>query len=79
MTSFTLLLELPELGRLKRTEISRLVGVAPINRDSGKKTGTRFIQGGRAHVRQVLYMAALVASRHNPDMKAIYQRLRASG
>lgn len=75
----TLLAELPELGRLDRRAIAALVGVAPFNRDSGRWRGRRTIWGGRASVRAALYMAALVASRHNPVMRAFYQRLRAAG
>jgi transposase len=66
---------LPELGKLNRQQIAALVGVAPFNCDSGKMRGKRSIWGGRAHVRCALYMAALVASRHNPVIKAYYQRL----
>jgi transposase len=78
MTS-TLLAELPELGRLNRGEIAKLVGVAPINRDSGKKTGKRYIGGGRGQVRRVLYMSTLVAIRHNAAIKAFYKHLRSKG
>lgn len=70
---------LPEVGTLNRREIAALVGVAPLNRDSGKTKGKRFCWGGRSDVRAALYMAALVASRHNPVIMAIYQRLRANG
>ncbi len=70
---------LPELGTLNRRGIAALVGVAPLNRDSGKSRGRRFCWGGRAEVRAALYMAALVASRYNPVIKAIYLRLRAKG
>lgn len=77
--SRTLLAELPELGRLKNNEISKLVGVAPLNRDSGRFRGTRHIWGGRASVRSVLYMAAFSATRCNPVIKAYYNRLIASG
>ncbi len=70
---------LPEVGTLNRREIAALVGVAPFNRDSGKTRGKRFCWGGRADVRAALYMAALVASKHNPVIKAIYLRLRANG
>jgi len=73
--TFSLLAELPELGRLNRKQIAALVGVAPLNRDSGKFRGKRSCWGGRARVRRVLYMAALSASRHNPVIKAFYQRL----
>jgi transposase len=75
----TLVAELPELGRLNRKEIAALVGVAPLNRDSGTFRGRRVIWGGRALVRRALYMAALVASRHNPVIKAFYDRLVAAG
>jgi transposase len=78
-TISTLLAEVPELGELNGREISALVGVAPINRDSGPMRGKRTIFGGRPHVRKVLYMAALVASRYNPVIKAFYQRLLAAG
>ena len=75
----TLLAELPELGKINKKEIAALVGVAPMNRDSGKKTGKAFTQYGRASVRKVLYMAALVASQHNETLKQFYQRLLANG
>jgi len=70
---------LPELGALNRREIAALVGVAPFNRDSGKSNGKRYCWGGRAEVRAALYMAALVAARFNPVIKAVYLRLRAKG
>jgi transposase len=75
----TLLAELPELGLLNRRAIAALVGVAPFNRDSGQWRGYRTIWGGRASVRAALYMAALVATRHNPVLARFYQRLRAAG
>jgi transposase len=75
----TLIADLPELGRLDRKQIAALVGVAPLNRDSGKMRGKRTTWGGRAKVRCALYMAALVASRHNPVLKAFYQRLLSAG
>jgi transposase len=75
----TLLLELPELGTLNRRQIAALVGVAPLNRDSGTLRGRRTIWGGRAHVRTVLYMGTLVATRYNPRIKAFYERLLAAG
>ena len=78
-TISTLLAEVPELGKLSGREVSALVGVAPINRDSGTLRGKRAIFGGRPDVRRVLYMAALVASRHNPVIKTFYQRLLAAG
>ncbi|EHJ1676478.1 IS110 family transposase, partial [Salmonella enterica] len=68
-----------ELGHLSRREISALVGVAPVNRDSGTMRGRRTIFGGRAGVRTALYMAALVATRFNPVIKAFYTRLVAAG
>jgi len=75
----TLLLELPELGTLTRQQIAALVGVAPLNCDSGTLRGRRRIWGGRAHVRTVLYMGTLVATRYNPRMKAFSIRLLAAG
>lgn len=75
----TLLAELPELGRLNRRAIAKLVGVAPLNRDSGMWRGHRSIHAGRAPVRATLYMAALVAARWNPVIRAFYQRLLAKG
>ena len=76
---YTLLADLPELGSLNNNEIGRLVGVAPINRDSGKLRGKRRIQGGRAAIRTVLYMATLSATQCNPVIKAFYQKLVAQG
>jgi transposase len=75
----TVLAELPELGRLNRKQIAALVGVAPLNWDSGLLRGRRAIWGGRAHVRTALYMAALAASRRNPVIQDFYRRLRAAG
>lgn len=75
----TLIAELPELGRLTRRKIAALVGVAPINRDSGTRRGRRTIAGGRPAVRSALYMAALVASRANPVIAPYYAKLRAAG
>ena len=77
--SFTLLAALPELGTLDRKAIAALVGVAPLTRDSGIFRGKRMIHGGRAPVRTALYMGALVATRHNPVIRAFYQRLLAAG
>lgn len=79
VTASTLLAELPELGTLSRRQISALVGVCPYSRDSGKFRGRRTIWGGRATVRAALYMAAVVASRHNPVIIAFYQKLVAAG
>jgi transposase len=75
VTACTLLAELPELGRLDRKKIAALVGVAPLNDDSGHRRGKRRVKGGRSSVRNVLYMAALVASRFNPILRLFYQRL----
>ena len=77
--SLTLLANLPELGTLNRRQIAALVGVAPYNRDSGTLRGKRAVWGGRSRVRAVLYMGALVASRHNPAIRDFYQRLLAAG
>ena len=79
VTARTLIADLPELGTLSRRRIAALVGVAPFNRDSGTMRGRRTVQGGRANVRATLYMAALVASRHNPHLKTFYQRLIDAG
>ena len=75
----TMLAEVPELGYLDRKEIASLIGVAPFNQDSGKHRGKRRVSGGRPQVRAVLYMAALVGSRHNPALREMYQRLLAAG
>ncbi|MEM7773524.1 MAG: transposase, partial [Cyanobacteria bacterium P01_A01_bin.37] len=77
--SSTLLAELPELGHLDTKQIAALVGLAPLNRDSGQFRGRRMIWGGRARVRTALYMPTLVATRHNPVIKAFYDRLLAQG
>ena len=77
--SLTLLVELPELGTLDRKQVASLVGVAPLNRDSGTLRGRRTVWGGRARVRAALYMGTLVATRYNPVIKAFYQRLCAAG
>lgn len=77
--ALSLLADLPELGTLSSKAVAALVGVAPLNRDSGSFRGRRFIWGGRADIRAVLYMAALVASRRNPIIKAFYQRLIQAG
>lgn len=79
VTAAVCLAELPELGKLSDKQIARLVGVAPINHDSGKHKGKRMICGGRTSVRCGLYMATLVAVRHNPVLKAFYDRLLAKG
>lgn len=79
ITARTLIAALPELGTLDRRAIAKLVGVAPLNHDSGKHHGQRRIWGGRSDIRHVLYMAALVATRRNPVIRAFYLRLRAAG
>ena len=79
VTVTSLLVDLPELGRLNRQQVAALVGLAPFNRDSGKFHGRRAIWGGRAAVRSVLYMAALTARRFNPLIRAFAQRLEAAG
>lgn len=77
--TLTLVAEVPELGTLNRRQIAALVGVAPLNRDSGTLRGKRTVWGGRATVRAALYMATLVATRFNPVIRAFYQRLCAAG
>jgi transposase len=79
ITAITLIAELPELGHLNRKQIAALVGIAPLNRDSGRKHGKRRTQGGRSQVRSVLYMATLTATRFNPVIKIFYQHLLATG
>lgn len=79
VTTSTLISDLPELGTLNRSEIAKLVGVAPIVNQSGTRDRKRSIFGGRSHVRRVLYMAALVATRYNPVIKKFYARLLANG
>jgi len=79
VTSRTLIGDLPELGTLSRKQIAALVGVAPLARDSGTLKGKRLVWGGRAPVRAALYMAALVASRRNPVIRAFSQRLLRAG
>jgi transposase len=77
--SITLLGSLPELGKLNRKQIASLVGVAPLNRDSGTMRGRRSVHGGRSSVRTVLYMATLVATRFNPVISSYYQHLLSKG
>jgi transposase len=79
ITAYTLTADLPELGQLNRKQIAALVGVAPLNNDSGSRRGKRYVWGGRAAVRTALYMAALSASRFNPVIKSFYQRLTNAG
>jgi transposase len=76
VSTSVLLAQLPELGKLNREQIAKLVGVAPMNRDSGNTMGKRFIMGGRGNVRAILYMATLVAIRHNEKIKAYYAHLK---
>jgi transposase len=73
------LVDLPELGQLDRRRISSLVGLAPYANDSGQKVGKRSIHGGRAAPRTMLYLAAMVGSRCNPELMAMKQRLQAKG
>lgn len=79
VTATSLLADVPEIGTLNRREISALIGVCPYSRDSGKSRGRRSIWGGRASVRAVLYMAAVVATRHNPVIRDFYNRLVGAG
>jgi transposase len=79
VTAVTIVANMPELGELNRQEIAALAGLAPYNKDSGKKRGKRRIFGGRQSVRRVLYMAALSASRYNPVIKKFYERLMKKG
>ncbi len=78
-TARTLLTALPELGQLNRRQIAALVGLAPFNNDSGTNRGKRSIRGGRGDVRAVLYMATITATKWNPRIRAMYQRLVAAG
>lgn len=78
-TALMLIAEVPELGQMNRRQIAALIGVAPINRDSGSFRGKRMTGGGRRNVRTKLYMPTVVATRHNPQIKQFYQRLRLSG
>jgi transposase len=78
-TARALLADLPELGQLDRRQIAALAGLAPYARDSGKKSGLRRIEGGRSGPRTALYLAAMIASRYNPVLKALYDRLRTAG
>lgn len=78
-TAAALLANLPELGTLNRRQVAALVGVAPINRDSGTLRGKRMTGGGRACVRRALFMPTLVAIRHNPRIREFYENLLANG
>jgi transposase len=77
--AYTLLSELPELGSLSRRQVAALVGVAPINHDSGKRSGKRSIRGGRHKIRSVLFVSMMSAIQHHPTLKPVYQRLVAQG
>jgi len=79
ITAFALIIDMPELGTLENGQAASLAGLAPIARQSGQWTGRAFIRGGRANLRQALYMPALVAMRFNPDLKAKYEKLVAVG
>ena len=79
MLSVTLVAELPELGALNRKQIAALVGLAPLNCESGKLRGRRIVWGGRGRVRAALYMGTLAAIRHNPALRDFYARLCAAG
>lgn len=79
VTSHVLLADLPELGQLEHKQIAKLVGVAPLNRDSGKLRGRRTIVAGRRNVRTTLYMATITATRFNPQIRQFYERLRHAG
>jgi transposase len=79
LTAVTLLITVPELGTLGRNRIARLVGLAPLNDDSGTRTGKRFIQGGRSRPRCALYLASVTASVHNPILRHFYLRLLQAG
>jgi transposase len=79
VVSLAIIAQMPELGRLSGKQASALAGVAPYNRDSGRFRGKRMIRGGRSYLRRMLYMAAVVAARFNPVIRAFYQRLLAAG
>ncbi len=79
ITAITILVEMPELGQINRQQVAALAGLAPYNRDSGRKRGRRRIFGGRKRVRRVLYMAILSAKRFNPVIRAFFERLEARG
>jgi transposase len=79
ITAAAVLIEMPEIGTMNRKQVASLAGLAPMTRQSGQWNGKAVIQGGRKHLRDALYMPALVAMRFNPDLKAIYAKLRAAG
>lgn len=74
VSAAALLIEMPELGTLNEKQVASLAGLAPMTRQSGQWSGKAFIQGGRKHLRDALYMPAVVAARHNPDMKRLPRR-----
>lgn len=78
-TAATLIAGIPELGRASNRQVSKLIGVAPLNNDSGNQRGKRHVRGGRRDVRQALYMPTVCAIRHNPVLRAFYSRLVAAG
>lgn len=78
-TAARLVCGMPELGELSGAQAASLSGTAPRTRQSGKRQARAFVHGGRAHIRRILYMPALIAARHNPDMKTLYQRLTEAG
>ena len=79
ITAAAVLIEMPEIGTMTRKQVAGLAGLAPVTRQSGQWNGKAFIQGGRKHLRNALYMPALVAMRFNPDLKAICDKLRGAG
>ena len=79
ITAAAVLIEMPEIGTMTRKQVASLAGLAPMARQSGQWNGKAFIQGGRKHRREALYMPALIAMRFNPDLKAIYDKLRTAG
>lgn len=79
ITAAAVLIEMPEIGTMNRKQVASLAGLAPMTRQSGQWNGKAVIQGGRKHLRHALYMPALVAMRFNPDLKAIYDKLRVAG
>ncbi|MCA0895132.1 IS110 family RNA-guided transposase, partial [Microbulbifer agarilyticus] len=79
VVAYTLMSELPELGKLNRKEIAALVGIAPMNRDSGRYQGKRFIRGGRHRVRTVLFVSMMSAIQSHPKLKPMYERMVAAG
>lgn len=79
VTATTILIEMPEIGSLRKKAVAALAGIAPITRQSGRWRGQSFIQGGRKPLRDALYLPAIVATQHNPDIKAQYERMKAAG